>query len=59
MNAPVERAVVYGGGVAAPMAALAIARAFGRLGTRRQGCGGETEQEGDMADVAWWFQTRK
>lgn len=34
MNAPVERAVVYGGGVAAPMAALAIARAFGRLGTQ-------------------------
>ena len=34
MNAPVERVVVYGGGVAAPMAALAIARAFGRLGTQ-------------------------
>lgn len=33
MNAPVERLAVYGGGVAAPMAALAIARAFGRLGT--------------------------
>jgi tryptophan halogenase len=34
VNAPVDRVVVYGGGVAAPMAALAIARAFGRLGTR-------------------------
>lgn len=33
MNAPVERVAVYGGGIAAPMAALAIARAFGRLGT--------------------------
>lgn len=31
---PIERVAVYGGGVAAPMAALAIARAFGRLGTR-------------------------
>lgn len=34
MNASVERVAVYGGGVAAPMAALAIARAFGRLGTQ-------------------------
>jgi len=34
VSAPVERVVVYGGGVAAPMAALAIARAFGRLGTQ-------------------------
>lgn len=34
MSAPVERVAVYGGGVAAPMAALAIARAFGRLGTQ-------------------------
>jgi tryptophan halogenase len=31
VSAPVERVVIYGGGVAAPMAALAIARAFGRL----------------------------
>jgi tryptophan halogenase len=34
VSAPVERVAVYGGGVAAPMAALAIARAFGRLGTK-------------------------
>lgn len=34
MSAPIERAVIYGGGVAAPMAALAIARAYGRLGTQ-------------------------
>jgi len=34
VSAPVERVAVYGGGVAAPMAALAVARAFGRLGTQ-------------------------
>lgn len=34
MSAPVERVAIYGGGVAAPMAALAIARAYGRLGTQ-------------------------
>ncbi|HEY0623928.1 tryptophan 7-halogenase [Sphingomonas sp.] len=34
MKAPVERVAVYGGGIAAPMAALAIARAFGRLGAQ-------------------------
>lgn len=32
MSAAVQRAVIYGGGVAAAMAALAIARAYGRLG---------------------------
>lgn len=32
MNRPVQRVVVLGGGVAAAMAALAVARAFGRLG---------------------------
>lgn len=32
MSAPLERAAIYGGGVAAPMTALAIARAYGRLG---------------------------
>ena len=32
MTRPVERVAVLGGGVAAPMAALAIRRAFGRLG---------------------------
>lgn len=34
MSGPVERVAVHGGGVAAPMAALALARAFGRLGTQ-------------------------
>lgn len=34
MSGPVERVAVYGGGVAAPMAALAVARAYGRLGTQ-------------------------
>ncbi|WP_447727169.1 tryptophan 7-halogenase [Sphingomonas koreensis] len=34
MSGSVERVAVYGGGTAAPMAALAIARAFGRLGTQ-------------------------
>ena len=34
MTGAVERVVVHGGGVAAPMAALACARAFGRLGTQ-------------------------
>lgn len=34
MTGPVEYVAIHGGGVAAPMAALAIARAFGRLGTR-------------------------
>ena len=32
MSGAVQRALVYGGGVAAAMAALAIARAYGRLG---------------------------
>lgn len=34
MSGPIERVAIYGGGVAAPMAALAVARAYGRLGTQ-------------------------
>ena len=34
MSGPIERVAVYGGGIAAPMAALAVARAYGRLGTQ-------------------------
>lgn len=34
MTNPVQQAVVYGGGIAAAMAALAIGRAFARLGTQ-------------------------
>ncbi|WP_374408579.1 tryptophan 7-halogenase [Pelagerythrobacter sp.] len=33
MNGAVRQVVVHGGGIAAPMAALALARAFGRVGT--------------------------